>query len=136
MLFCDLYAEMAASMRFLRTLLLSFSLRLSCATVYNFQKDCGGTPDDTSNETEWANGAALNATLAKLQPGDELVFEEGFTYYLMGGIVSSSLRNVTLRFESTLVFSNNIDEWPRDSDGRVLECLYFEEAQVSDFCSN
>lgn len=121
---------MKAFIRFLRVLLLFFSLRLSYATVYDFEEDCGGTPDDTSNATEWANGAALNATLAKLQPGDELVFNEGATFYLMGGIVSSGLKNVTLRFDSTLVFSNNIEEWPRDSNGKVLECLYFDDAQV------
>jgi hypothetical protein len=116
---------------FPRFLLICLALWPATAEVYDFQKDCGGLPNDTSSVTEWANGAALNATLAKLQPGDELVFAAGATFNLMGGIMASGLRNVTLRFDSALVFSNDIDAWPRNSDGGVLECLYFDDIQVA-----
>ena len=55
----------------------------------------------------------------RLQPGDELSFAAGSTFYLMGGIVSSGLSNVTLRFDSTINFCDELQEWPRRSDGSV-----------------
>jgi hypothetical protein len=44
-----------------------------------------------SNATVWTNGGILNATLAKLQPGDTWVVPNK-TFYVMGGVIVSNLR--------------------------------------------
>lgn len=94
-----------------------------------------GIPDDASIATVLQNGALLNRTLSALRPGDELVFPNA-TYYLMGGIIASNLRNNVLHFEGTLKFSNDVKRWPRTADGRVLECLHFESIQNVTFTSS
>jgi hypothetical protein len=95
----------------------------------------GGVPNDSSTVTTLHNGALLNKTLNALRPGDELVFPNT-TYYLMGGIIASNLRDVVLRFEGSLVFSNNTDLWPRTAGGRVLECMHFDNIQDVTFTSS
>jgi len=98
---------------------------MSCtsATVFDYHLDGGAIPDDESEATCWMNGRALNASLAKLRPGDALVVAAGQTYHLMGGIKASDLVNVTLQLDGQLVYSTAIDAWPREADGSVLECM-------------
>ena len=43
------------------------------AIVYDFVKQGGAIPNDDALSTEFHNGAALNASLKKLAPGDSLV---------------------------------------------------------------
>ncbi len=52
------------------------------ARVYDFELDGGAVPDDDSLEAEWLNGAALNATLRLLKPGDELLIPANTTFHL------------------------------------------------------
>ena len=60
----------------------------ACAgTVYNFG-ELGGIPDCDKSTSEWKNGGLVNDTLARMQPGDTLLFPEG-RYYLMGGITAT-----------------------------------------------
>ena len=47
-------------------------------------------PHSLSMATGWKNGGILNATLAKLQPGDTLVVPNK-TFYVMGGIIVYNL---------------------------------------------
>jgi len=98
------------------------------AKILDFQ-DIGGKPDDWSLHASQANGALLNQTLSRtLFPGDTLLFPNR-TFHIMGGIISNRLISVTVRFEGTLIFSDNIHAWPRQSNGNVLECIQFNEAK-------
>ena len=56
-----------------------------------------GKAGDRSLDTAWRNGALLNSTLRTLKPGDELIFPQNTTFYLMGGIMASNLRNNVLQ---------------------------------------
>ena len=60
----------------------------------------------------WTNGAALNAALRALQPGDTLVIPNK-TYHIMGGIRSDDVSDVTIRVDGTLAWAVSMDEWPR-----------------------
>jgi len=66
----------------------------------------------------------LNQTLSLLNSGDELVFPNT-TIYLVGGIVANDLQNIVLRFDGTLIFTDNTHTWPRNASGNVLECFQF-----------
>jgi len=105
-------------------LLLSLPILASSAT-YDFEVDGAAIPGVDDLDTAWHNGAALNATLSILAPNDVFVVPFGKVFYLMGGVIASGLEDVTLRFDGSLVFSDDIDAWPRDADGHVLECLEF-----------
>jgi len=66
----------------------------------------------------------MNATLASLLPGDTFLLPNK-TFMMMGGIRAYDLQSVTFQIDGTIVFSNNMDEWPRESSGDVFECLHF-----------
>ena len=70
-----------------------------------------------------------------MQPGDTLLFPNT-TFYLMGGIKGINLTNITIQFDGTLVFSDNIDEWPREANGKVLMQMYFEKCVNCVFTSS
>lgn len=59
----------------------------AAATVFDFA-ELGGVTDDDSSIAEWRNGGLVNDTLARMQPGDTLLFPEG-TFYVMGGITAT-----------------------------------------------
>jgi polygalacturonase len=84
--------------------------------------------------TAWKNGALLNATLARLRPGDELFFANE-TYHLVGGIKVANLKNNIIHFDGTLKFTANTGSWPRDGNGRVLECFQFDNIDNVKFTS-
>ena len=102
------------------------------ATVIQYN----GVPDDSSLEVAWKNGVLLNETLGALQSGDELVFLEGTTYYLVGGIIVNDISNVILHFDGTLIFTNNTESWPTTTGGQVLECLQFNNVKNITFTSS
>ncbi|EGG14552.1 hypothetical protein DFA_12328 [Cavenderia fasciculata] len=93
-----------------------------------------GIPNDSSLSTAWKNGALLNETMNRLQPFDELVFPNE-TIYLVGGIIAQNLESVVLRFEGTLVFTDNTHTWPRNASGNVLECFQFSNFNNVTFTS-
>jgi hypothetical protein len=99
------------------------------ATVFDFELDCGAVPNDSSLEAEWLNGGAMNATLKMLQPGDELRIPSNETFFLMGGIEAYGLVNVTLRFDGRIVFSDDLQQWPRDASGAPKEIFYFHDCE-------
>lgn len=111
-------------------LLLIFSLLspLSHSATVDFALDGGAVPGDDSEDACWQNGRAMNATLNSLKNGDTFVVAGNQTFHLMGGIIVRNLRGVTLRFDGQIVYSKAIRDWPRGSDGRVLECLQFINA--------
>jgi len=95
-----------------------------------------GVEGDDSLSTAWKNGALLNTTLNQLRPGDELLFPANSTYYLMGGIIATKLRNNIIRLDGTLIFVDNQRAWPRRENGRVLECLFFDDIENVTFTSS
>jgi pectate lyase len=105
------------------------------ARVINFETDSGAIPDDKTTTTTWKNGGFLNTTLASLQPGDTLLIPNK-TFYLMGGIKAKNLKSVTIQIDGTIIFSDEITLWPRDSNGSVFECLYFENIENVTFTSS
>ena len=81
------------------------------ATTFDFEAQ-GAVRDQDDLDTAWANGRLLNKTLAALSPGDTLIFPNA-TYHIMGGIKSDGLSDVTISFDGSLIFSDDIDEWPK-----------------------
>lgn len=108
-------------------------LRAVGGAVYDYEKDGGAKAGDDSWDTVWSNGAALNATLARLQPGDTLVVPASKTFYLMGAVQARDLANVTISLDGTLEFATTalnamryIREWPYSAqENRPHECLQF-----------
>jgi hypothetical protein len=103
---------------------LTIFLISQCATrriIFN------GTANDSSSPTAWRNGALFNQTMAKLLPGDIFIVPNR-TYYTLGGIVVSNIKNVVIQIDGTIIFSNNtvdIDNWPANAQRNVFECFYF-----------
>merc|ERR1719348_1590510 len=95
----------------------------------------GGIPEDLSEVTAWHNGRLLNQTLNSLQPGD-VFFISNKTFMTMGGIKAANLNSVTFQLDGTLVFSDNMDDWPRYESGKVLNCLAFDYCQNITFTSS
>ena len=106
-----------------QTLWLAALVEGARGAVVSYQAS-GAIPNDKSNATVWKNGHLLNATLNALKPGDTLVVENE-TFYTMGGIIVHSLASATIQIDGTLAFSDELKEWPRGSNGGVLECLHF-----------
>ena len=113
-------------MRFSR-LLCGASLLVACAhaVVYDLIKDGGAVPGDDSSAAAWKNGAAFNATLAKMRAGDELVVPAGNVFHVMGGIMRRDLDSATIHIDGTVVLSKDMKNWPRDGGGHVLEFFHF-----------
>jgi len=95
-----------------------------------------GIPNNKTESVAWKNGALLNATLNSLRPGDVLVFPAQTTFYFVGGVKAANLQNVVIRIDGRLVFIDNIQTWPRNANGRVLECLHFDNIVNVTFTSN
>ena len=102
----------------------ALSLSLAFARVIDFEADAGGVADNNTLAAAWHNGALLNATLNALQSGDTLFFANK-TFTTMGGIVVRDVRDVVLHLDGTLEYSDNLEAWPRQQGGRVMECLQF-----------
>ena len=83
-----------------RALLLLVSLAFSSAKRVDYERDAGAVADADDFDTLWANGAALNASLNGLSPGDSFVVPNK-TFYLMGGIIAKGLRSVTIIIDGT-----------------------------------
>lgn len=103
--------------------------------VWDLEIDGGAVPEASDSETQWANGAALNATLTKLQPNDILVIPNK-TYHLMGGIQAAGLESVVFQLEGTLSFSTDTKNWPTKDGSRVHECFYLENVENVTFTSS
>jgi len=120
-----------------------FALLFSAALarVIDFEKDGLAVPEDKSLATAWKNGAILNATLRSLKPHDILVIPNK-TYHVMGGIKVSNLTDVIFQLDGSLVFSNDMKQWPRDAPtkesphGRVHECIEFSGLHNVTFTSS
>ena len=117
------------------TCLLASALLPCSARVIDFEKDAGGIPDDTSLDTAWKNGKALNATFASMQSGDTLLFPNK-TYTTMGGIIVNNLQDAVIQIEGTVSYKDDIKEWPRQEGGQVLECIYLSNATNVTFTSS
>jgi len=115
-------------------LLAILSLTATCKVI-NFETDSGAIPNDKATATFWKNGGILNTTLASLQPGDTLLIPNK-TFYLMGGIIAKNLKQVTIKIDGTIIFSDETSLWPKNASGGVLECLYFENIENVTFTSS
>mmetsp|Transcript_83131 Transcript_83131/g.222156 ORF Transcript_83131/g.222156 Transcript_83131/m.222156 type:complete len:122 (+) Transcript_83131:20-385(+) len=99
--------------------------------VWDFEIDAGAVAETDDSATQWSNGAALNATLGKLEPNDVLVIPNK-TYHIMGGIQASGLKSVVFQLEGTLSFSSDIKNWPTKDGTRVHECFFFGKRRECD----
>jgi polygalacturonase len=106
----------------------------SYADVVDFE-EIGGISGDESTATAWKNGGLLNDTLASLKPFDTLIFPADKSFHFMGGIMADGLDSVTIQIDGAISFSDNIDEWPRDADGHVYQCLHFDNSNNVTFTS-
>ena len=63
------------------------------ARIYDFERDGGAKAEEKSWETVLHNGAALNASLKNLNPGDTFLVPNK-SFYLMGGVKARDLHSV------------------------------------------
>jgi len=96
------------------------------ARIYNLQTDAGALPNDASLTACNTNGAAFNATLAKMVAGDVLVIPNG-SFYMQGGIKASGLKGITISFDGTVILNDDIKHWPRHGPGNHAKVLHFME---------
>lgn len=94
---------------------------VAAGQTYNFAVEGARAEDPTLAACDHNTGV-LNATLARLRPGDVFLVPNR-TFWLQGGVSASGLTGVTLQIDGTLAFSNNQKAWPRNPDGSVLECI-------------
>ncbi|KAJ8600586.1 hypothetical protein CTAYLR_008175 [Chrysophaeum taylorii] len=95
----------------------------------------GGVAESASRSACWSNGGVLNTTLAALEPGDTLVIPNK-TFFVLPAL-ASNLSDVIIRVDGTLKFCSYMQlEWPRTSDGSVLECLKFSNVRNVTFTSS
>ena len=121
------------------------SLQLAAAKTYDLERDFGAVPYSplrpatAQSKVAFANGAALNASINQLAPGDTLIVPNK-TFHLVGGIIAKDVRDAVIQFEGTLVYAfentvaaaeEYIKVWPRSTastkkkEGAVLECMHF-----------
>lgn len=101
----------------------------------DFEVDAGAIAEDHSLQVAQKNGAALNSTLASLQPADVLVIPNK-TFAIMGGIHAVGLDSVTIQIDGTLEFSDNIKHWPLQNGGRPAECIQLENPRNVTFTAS
>jgi len=115
----------------MRVLVLALQLALAQSRVYDFQVDGGALPDDSALATALKNGAAMNASLAALKPGDELHIPNK-TFHLMGGVVVEGLDSVVIRIDGTLKLNDDMSAWPRYPTSKrpdqVIDCFYLHKS--------
>eukprot|EP00500_Bicosoecida_sp_ms1_P000277 CAMPEP_0203812228 /NCGR_PEP_ID=MMETSP0115-20131106/4032_1 /ASSEMBLY_ACC=CAM_ASM_000227 /TAXON_ID=33651 /ORGANISM="Bicosoecid sp, Strain ms1" /LENGTH=560 /DNA_ID=CAMNT_0050721069 /DNA_START=73 /DNA_END=1752 /DNA_ORIENTATION=- len=111
----------------LALVLLSSAAAPARARVWDLEADGGAVAGDDTLATQQRNGAAMNATLAKLRPGDEFLVPAGKRFFMMGGVQAAGLTSVTLRFEGSLVASDDMKAWPRHGDGQKARVFEFIE---------
>ena len=97
--------------------------------VVNFETDVGAVPEDSSLDAAWKNGRLMNATLANLSgtahSGSVLLIPAGKQFYLMGGIRAAGLVNFTLDIQGKITMNDDIKQWPRVSNKKVLAAFHF-----------
>lgn len=115
--------------------LLSLSLMLASVhgAFIDFEK-IGAIPFNRSLETAIFNGNLLNKTFNSLQPHD-IFFVPNRTFSVMGGIKAAGWRNVEIRIDGTLLFSDARDVWPRNELGHVEECIMLTDIEDIVFTS-
>jgi hypothetical protein len=128
----------------MRSALVLVGVVLSYARTWDYETDGGAKAGDDSWATVLSNGAALNATLAKMQRGDTFVIPAK-KFHLMGGIQARDLADITIRIDGSLEFGSTVlnaekyvDRWPRRGPGKkasVLECLQFTNISNVSFTS-
>jgi len=105
---------------------------------YNFLR-LGGIPVlsqyNLSIDTATSNTILLNDALQGLVSGDSLYFPN-ITFSFIGGVYVNNLYNVEIIIDGTLLFTNDRDTWPKDSDGSVKDCITFEDIEQVTFTSN
>jgi len=111
-----------------------FQLPFLQARLIDFE-DVGGIPEDLSDATAWHNGRLLNETLNSLLPGD-VFFIANKTFLTMGGIQAWYLDSVTFMLDGTLMFSDNMDDWPRYDGGDVIDCFRIDNSTNMTFTSS
>ena len=91
------------------------------AIIYSLDS-LGGIP--SSMEHSEYNSKIINNTLMSLKPYDSFMIPNN-TYYLMGGIRIQNIRSVNIINNGYVIFSDDINNWPRSPEGFPKECMYF-----------
>lgn len=72
------------------------------------------------------NSNILSVQLNSLKPNDQFMIPNK-TYYLMGGIRVHNINSISFINKGTLIFSNDIKNWPKSPEGYPKECIYFSD---------
>jgi hypothetical protein len=112
------------------TLLLCLLTTASSNTIF-----FNGVPNNSAFAA--ANTELLNALLSpkSLVPGSTLIIPNDL-FYMMGGIQTSGLKDVTIQIDGTLKFMDDRSTWPTDASGHVLECILMTHLQNVLFTSS
>lgn len=116
------------------TLLLSPLLLLllcwhGCAVTIDFIT-AGGVANQADINTAASNTQIINTILAQNPTGLQLTIPDA-VFYFIGGVTGSSMDSLRLVVDGTMFFIGNATTWPRQSDGKMQECIYFENLSNS-----
>ena len=95
-------------------------LGLLCSTLAAYVSfiQQGGIHEYCNTSTEWHNRAVLTLSLNNLAKGD-IFFIENYTFCIMGGIeVENKLIDVEIYLDGTLIFSADVNNWPKQRSYR------------------
>ncbi len=113
-------------MKFFSTLLMATMAAVSSLTVVNLE-DMGLKADASDITTCNANSALLTYHLNYTRDTHFIIPNK--TYHVNGGINGVGLRNVILQLDGTLKYQDDMNEWPRGSNGGAFECMHFEDIE-------
>jgi len=109
-------------------------VEMGAGRLIDFEAE-GAIAEDMSDRTAWTNGILMNKTLAALAPGDTFLIPNK-TFMMMGGIKAWDFESVIIQIDGTIVFSDNMEDWPRRENGRVLKCIHFYNIRNVTFTSS
>ena len=96
-------------------------MQYTFSKIINYETNTGALPNNSSLQVTINNTNIMNSIFNKLLPGDILLIPNN-TYYVMGGITASNLNSITIQIDGTLIYSKDINSWPKNN-GDPVNCM-------------
>eukprot|EP00040_Diaphanoeca_grandis_P037146 m.240610 g.240610 ORF g.240610 m.240610 type:complete len:668 (-) comp33765_c0_seq1:80-2083(-) len=103
-------------------------------TVYDIEES-GAVADVDTIEQMQSNAEIIQTILDEMEDGDTL-YVPNKTFHTVGGLSRSELTDATFRFDGTLKFSSDRETWPKTDEGKVMDCLSFDNLENVRFTSS